>query len=224
MARRSRFAANILMSRCCRIRKSCGGARPCNSASSTAFVTVVGTTTCVMMNNDTLIEPDYVTTLVRVSQEQNAAVGGAIVDSANPSRVLDAGEFIDWNTYSFPVKTVREPGETYVDEVDLLSGRGTLVPLRMVRQAGNVNGARFPHYIADCEFFSRLKRNGFRLGVTWDAVIRSHVGVTGLSTHHADPLTFAEVWQALFSRRSMDNVGNHWRFIEDCAPIRYGGD
>ena len=172
----------------------------------------------LMMNNDTLIDPDYVATLVRVSQEQNAAVGGAIVDSSNPSRVLDAGEFIDWNTYSFPVKTVREPGETYVNEVDLLSGRGTLVPLRMVRQAGNVNGARFPHYIADCEFFSRLKRNGFRLGVTWDAVIRSHVGVTGLSTHHADPLTFAEVWQALFSRRSMDNVGNHWRFIEDCAP------
>ena len=117
----------------------------------------------LMMNNDTLIEPDYVATLVRVSQEQNAAVGGAIVDSANPSRVLDAGEFIDWDTYSFPVKTVREPGETYVDEVDLLSGRGTLVPLRMVLQAGNVNGARFPHYIADCEFFSRLKRKGFRL-------------------------------------------------------------
>lgn len=172
----------------------------------------------LMMNNDTLINPDYVATLVRVSQERNAAVGGVIVDSSNPSRVLDAGEFIDWSTYSFPVKTVWEPGQTYVEGVDLLSGRGTLLPLRMVREAGNVNGGRFPHYIADCEFFARLKRKGFRLGVTCEAVIRSHVDVTGLSTQHSDPLTLAQAWKALFSKRSMDNVGNHWRFIEDCAP------
>ena len=174
----------------------------------------------LMMNNDTLIDPGYVATLVRVSQERQAAVVGVVVDSSDPSRVLDAGEFIDWNTYSFPVKTVREPGETYVEGVDLLPGRGTLVPLAMVRAAGNVNGTRFPHYIADCEFFSRLKRNGFRLGVTWEVVIRSHVEVTGLSTQHAAPLTVVQAWRALFSKRSMDNVPNHWRFIEDCAPAR----
>jgi GT2 family glycosyltransferase len=172
----------------------------------------------LMMNNDTLVDPDYVATLVRVSREHHAAVGGVIVDSANPSRVLDAGEYIDWTTYSFPVKTVCEPGDTYVDGVDLLSGRGTLVPLSMVREAGNVNGARFPHYIADCEFFSRLKRKGFGLGVTWEAMIRSHVGMTGLSTQHSEPLSFRQAWKALFSKRSMDNVPNHWRFIEDCAP------
>jgi GT2 family glycosyltransferase len=177
----------------------------------------------LMMNNDTVIESDYVATLVRVSQERNAAVGGVIVDSSDPSRVLDAGEFIDWTTYSFPVKTVREPGETYVDDVDLLSGRGTLIPLAMIRVAGNVNGSRFPHYIADCEFFSRLKRKGFRLGVSWEAVIRSHVEVTGLSTQQADPLTFGQAWKALFSKRSMDNVRNHWRFIADCAPARLQG-
>ena len=172
----------------------------------------------LMMNNDTLIDPEYVGTLVRVSQERTAAVGGVIVDSSDSSRVLDAGEFIDWTTYSFPVQTERQPTNTFVEGVDLLSGRGTLLPLWMVRQAGNVNGTRFPHYIADCEFFARLKRRGFRLGVTWEATIRSHVGVTGLSTHHASPLTLVQVWQALFSIRSMDRVRDHWRFIEDCAP------
>ena len=177
----------------------------------------------LMMNNDTLIGPDYVTTLVRVSRERQVAVCGMVVDSRDSSRILDAGEFIDWKTYSFPVKTVRKLGERFVEGVDLLSGRGTLIPLRMVRCAGNVNGARFPHYIADCEFFARLKRNGFQLGVSCETVIRSHVDEMGLSTQHAGPLTVLQAWRALFSKRSVDNVGNHWRFIQDCAPVGMRG-
>ncbi len=177
----------------------------------------------LMMNNDTLIEQSYVETLVRVSRERNAAVGGLIVDSRDPSRILDAGEFVDWKTYSFPVKTAIESGETFLKGVDLLSGRGTLVPLSMVRQAGNVNADRFPHYIADCEFFSRLKRHGFHLGVTYEARIQSHVEETGLSTNGSAALTFPQAWKALFSVRSMDNIRNHWRFIEDCAPAASRG-
>lgn len=172
----------------------------------------------LMMNNDTVIGPGYVSTLVRVSQERRAAVGGMIVDSRDSTRILDAGEYVDWDSYSFPVKRMREPGEQYVEGVDLLSGRGTLVPLFMVRCAGNVNGERYPHYISDCEFFARLKRSGFSLGVSCEAVIRSHVEVTGLSTQHSGPLTFAQAWQALVSKRSVDNFRNHWRFIDDCAP------
>lgn len=172
----------------------------------------------LMMNNDTLVGPDYVATLVGVSCERQVAVCGLVVDSRDSTRVLDAGEYIDWDTYSFPVKTVRGPGERLREDVDLLSGRGTLIPLRMVRFAGNVNGARFPHYIADCEFFARLKRAGFQLAVSYEAIIRSHVDEMGLSTHQGNPLTFAQAWQALISKRSVDNVRNHWRFIHDCAP------
>lgn len=172
----------------------------------------------LMMNNDTLIESSYVETLVRVSRAQNAAVGGLIVDSQDPSCILDAGEFIDWKTYSFPVKTRVEASETFLEGVDLLSGRGTLVPLSMIRRAGNVNADRFPHYISDCEFFARLKRYGFHLGVTYEATIRSHVEETGLFAGEASRLTIREAWKALFSIRSMDNLRNHWRFVEDCAP------
>lgn len=177
----------------------------------------------LMMNNDTLIEKLYVETLVRVSRERNAAVGGLIVDSRDPSHILDAGEFVDWKTYSFPVKTAIESGETFLEGVDLLSGRGTLVTLSMIRQVGNVNADRFPHYISDCEFFSRLKRHGFHLGVTYEATIRSHVEETGLFAGEASQLTIRQAWKALFSIRSMDNMRNHWRFIEDCAPAASRG-
>jgi len=177
----------------------------------------------LMMNNDTLIGPDYVKTLVRVSREKGAAVGGLIVDSRDPSRILDAGEFIDWSTYSFPVKSTAGLGEVFFDEVDVLPGRGTLIPLRMIRAVGNVNAEMFPHYIADYEFFCRLRRHGFRLGVTYETRIYAHLEETGLFVGPSPALTFRQTWTILFSVRSMHNVRDHWRFIDQCAPTELQG-
>lgn len=177
----------------------------------------------LMMNNDTVIDQDYVETLVRVSHEKQAAVGALIVDSRDPSRILDAGEFIDWSTYSFPVKSTVGRDEVFFDGVDVLPGRGTLIPLRMFRAAGNVNPEMFPHYIADYEFFCRLRRHGFRLGVTYEARIRAHLDETGLFVGTSPALTFREAWAILFSIRSMHNVRDHWRFIDQCAPTELQG-
>jgi len=176
----------------------------------------------LMMNNDTLIDPRYVETLVRVSRERKAAVGGLIVDSRDPSHIVDAGELIDWEHYTFPVKTTVEPGEIFYDQIDLLSGRGTLVPMGMILQAGNVNAEVFPHYIADCEFFCRLRRHGFRLGVSYEAVVLANVAETGLFLR-SSRLKVREAWDLLFSERSIENMRNHWRFIHHCAPSQWRG-
>ena len=171
----------------------------------------------LMVNNDVQIAPDFVDTLVRVSRRENAAVGGLIVDAEDPCRIVDAGDFIDWPTYSFPVKRTIQPGDSFDDGVDVLSGRGTLVPIRMIKAAGNVNGTDFPHYIADYEFFCRLKRCGFKLGVTYETKIRAHLSTTGLY-RESRRLALREAWQLLFSKKSMENIVAHWRFINKCAP------
>lgn len=174
----------------------------------------------LMMNNDTEVEPSYVETLVRVCVRENAAVGSIVVDSQDPSRILDAGEFIDWGKYSFPVKTRVEPGETFFDKVDVLPGRGTLVPLRMIRVAGNVEDRVFPHYIADYEFFQRLRQHGFRLGVSSEARIMAHIEETGIYAAGA-LIDIRQAWALVSSRKSMNNFRDHWRFIGRCAPSGY---
>lgn len=171
----------------------------------------------LMMNNDTEILPSYIETLVRVSLTERAAVGSTVVDSRDRSRVLDAGEFIDWRTYSFSVRTQVEPNRLFFDEIDLLPGRGTLVPIRMIRIAGNVDGEAFPHYAGDYEFFHRLKRCGFRLGVTSEATIAAHAEETGLYTVGGN-IGIRRAWSLVSSRKSMNNVVDHWRFISRCAP------
>jgi GT2 family glycosyltransferase len=174
----------------------------------------------LMMNNDTLVPDDYVERLVHASLIHDAAVGGLIVDSRDPSCILDAGEYIDWPTYSFPVKTNIKLDESFCDDVDVLPGRGSLVPISMIRVAGNVDDVRFPHYLADYEFFSRLRSKGFRLGVAYDARILAHIEETGIVAT-TGVTSFRAVWREYFSRRSMNNLQDHWRFVSLHAPIPY---
>jgi len=173
----------------------------------------------LMMNNDTQIPDNYVASLVSASRIFDAAVGALIVDSRDPSKVLDAGEFVDWNTYSFPVNTKIEPDEQFRDDVDVLPGRGTIIPLEMIRKAGNVNAQLFPHYLSDYEFFYRLKTQGFRLGVFYGVKILAHIDETGIIPGSTQS-TFRSVYNEIFCRRSMTNVVDHWRFVRIHAPQR----
>jgi GT2 family glycosyltransferase len=177
----------------------------------------------LMINNDTRIGPDYVRGLVEASRRHGgAAVGALVVDSRDPMRVLDAGEYIDWHRYTFPVKSTIAPGESFVGDVDVLPGRGSLVPLSMVRKAGNVDAQRWPHYLADYEFFCRLKRAGCPLVVTYDVRIEAHIEETGI-VPTTGTVGFRKVWNEAFSRRSMSNVVDHWRFVARHAPADLRG-
>lgn len=77
----------------------------------------------LLLNNDTEIPPDYVTTMVAASLRENAAVGAKVIDSRDHTVVLDAGEYIVWETYEFPVMTAIEPGQIFCNSVDVLPGR-----------------------------------------------------------------------------------------------------
>lgn len=134
----------------------------------------------LMMNNDTQVSKDYVEKLVLASITYDAAVGALVVDSRDATRVLDAGEYIDWATYSFPVKSSIDADECFCDDVDVLPGRGSLVPLKMIRKAGNVDAKMLPHYLADYEFFYRLKQHGCRLGVCYETQVLAHIEETGI--------------------------------------------
>jgi GT2 family glycosyltransferase/ubiquinone/menaquinone biosynthesis C-methylase UbiE len=171
----------------------------------------------LMMNNDTQIKEDYVETLVDAAKAYNAAVGSLVVDSNNPSKVLDAGEYLDWTTYTFMVRSSIEAGELFRDDVDFLPGRGSLIPMRMLRAVGSVNAKDFPHYLSDYEFFTRIKHAGFRIGVSYETSIMAHIQETGIIPGSGQS-SFREVWNELFSRRSMSNVIDHWKFVSLHAP------
>ena len=170
----------------------------------------------LFLNNDTEIPDNYIQILLEEAKIQAGAIGALVVDAMDPDKILDAGEFIDWDRYDFPVKNSMSPDETGCTGVDTLPGRGTLVPLAALKQVGNVDAATFPHYLADYDLFSRLKAASIPLYVTYRTRIRAHITETGIAHAGAG---WRGSWHWLFSRRSMGNVFDHWHFIARHAPV-----
>ena len=175
----------------------------------------------LMMNNDTHIPVDFVEKLVAAQKEHGGAVGALAVDHADPQKIISAGLRIDWSCYAFCEKTRLAPREHYY-EVDVLPGRGTLLPLSIVQAVGKVDAKRFPHYIADYEFFARAKRAGYSLGVTYRTKIACMPEVGGLSLEQKEhgPLQRLKL---LGHRRSKSNIIDHYRFIDVAAPEQFRG-
>lgn len=125
----------------------------------------------VTLNDDTVCPPDYLEQLVRpVRRGTPLLLGSVAVSHRDPCLVVDGGVGVDWWRGKF---LDRHRGQrladafesTALEDVDVLSGRGTLVPVRAFRELGPFDARRLPHYGADYEFSRRAARAGYRLAV-----------------------------------------------------------
>ena len=170
----------------------------------------------LLLNDDTVIDRDFVSVLAEESISHDAAVGAMIVDADDETDVLNAGVTIDWPAYGFHLKKALGPSE-FNEGVDTLEGRGVIVPLRMIRDAGNVDPEHLPHYAGDFELFCRIRRHGHRLGITGRTRVGSHRQETGLIPT-TDTTPAGQIWAEVTSRRSMTNLRDHIAFVRSAAP------
>jgi len=131
----------------------------------------------LLMNNDTQFAADFVQRLLDTARAHApAAVGSVICDEAAPDRLLSIGAVFDTWRLRVRDKLERErPRDSAKGPhlVDALSGRGTLYPLAAFRIAGTMKPVWLPHYLADYELAVRVRKAGFKLVVTEDAVTLS---------------------------------------------------
>ena len=114
--------------------------------------------------------------------------------------VVAAGTTVDWRRFRLMHRKTM-PSEPAVWPTDLFEGRGTLVPMRMIRVVGNIDRDRLPHYAADYEFSNRLKRHGFRLLMTNRTTVRVRLDETALASYDG-PTSLKRLWFEATSKRS----------------------
>jgi GT2 family glycosyltransferase len=171
----------------------------------------------MLLNNDTSFGPDMLAVLVAESRRLGAAVAPIARDS--DGSVVNGGVWIDWSAYDITQGKSDPASGVQTWPVDALEGRGTLVPIRAVRAAGNVDPVRLPHYAADYEFSLRLARHGCPLMMTNGTSIAVHWDLATLR-QYSDRASLARLWWETTSQLSFANLRTHLTLIDLAAPAQ----
>ncbi len=132
----------------------------------------------LLMNNDTIVKNDFIQRLLDTALiHAPAAVGSVICDKSDPTRLLSIGARVDaWRLLVSDLleKVGRQGISSQVIEVDALSGRGVMYPMAGLIATGGMRPRALPHYLADYELSLRLRKKGWRLLVSTEAVVYSN--------------------------------------------------
>jgi GT2 family glycosyltransferase len=176
----------------------------------------------LLLNNDLSIDDVYVATLVACSKRLGRAlVGSTIVDDERRDRMV-AGLRLSRRlrvTEHTDASAIRQ--SDYDDQVDVLPGRGTLVPIEVFQRIGTFDRRRLPHYGADYEFSIRAKRAGFTLAVSHRAKVFAKLRITGLCPPDRARISLAECLQLLCSRKSTANLRYYLTYVWLCSEPGY---
>ncbi len=117
-----------------------------------------------------------------------------------------------------PPQEVELGPDEFNGEVDTLEGRGVLVPLAMIRDAGNVDPSAFLTTRATSSSSAASGVMATALGITGRTRVGSHRHETGLIPT-TDTTPAGQIWAEVTSRRSMTNLRDHYRVrVRSAAP------
>jgi len=182
----------------------------------------------LVINDDLEVNPDYVDNLVRFARRHpRSLVGSVTVDFDNPDMIDSGGVRINWWTAKCrPMNRGRRLSEfdpDYYIEASYLTGRGTLIPVEVFNDLGLYDEKHLPHYGGDIELPVRAAKKGYRLFVTYRAVVRSHVEATG-QMNRQDTYKLSDLQDYYFSIRSNARLKDRFHFARKVSgrnPFRF---
>ena len=175
------------------------------------------------LNDDTTFRSDYLKALLDTTlKHPKSLIGSISISNIDESTVIDAGVHINWLTAKY---TNMAKGRNYNDilrddsllqKVDVLPGRGTLIPIEVFRKIGLYDFKNLPHYGADYEFSHRAKKSGYKLLVNYKTVVISDIRMTG-TNNIVNDLRWDDLIKSFFSIRSANNLIQRWKFARLCS-------
>jgi GT2 family glycosyltransferase len=140
-----------------------------------------------LLNNDTLVEPDAITKLVRTAESDGCIgiVGPMVLDLKNPRIVQEAGMSIDKFGFSMPAKSTS--GQFFSD-VFFVSGCAMLIKRAVLQTVGTFDREYFM-FAEDLDLCWRAQLAGYKINVNKESIIYhisggSMVGGVVMSTHY----------------------------------------
>jgi len=131
----------------------------------------------MLLNDDLIVKEDFIECANRLTREHPDTLIQAVeMDAGNQDVILNGGWEINWITAKFSQlnigKRIQNFRPGYFEEVSTQTGRGTLIPVEVIKTLGLYNSVHYPQ-CGDFEFPVRAKRSGYRLIMHYDLKIYS---------------------------------------------------
>lgn len=178
------------------------------------------------LNDDLAVPKDYIANLIKLAKNfPNTLIGSVITDINDRDKILSGGIKINWKnakrTNLNVGKNVSSFPEGFYTEVSLLTGRGVLIPTSVFRNLGLYNEQHYKHY-GDTELPKRAKKNGYKLIVSYDAVVFSHP-LKVINVNQTDEYRLVDVGKYFCSIRSNANLRFRFWFAYDTSSNFFSG-
>jgi GT2 family glycosyltransferase len=177
------------------------------------------------LNNDLIVSYDYLEQLLKIYNENKPCLVGSISVYYNDNeRVQYSG--INWDPIFAKFKSNPIVSKKYSDiisdtefvESDLLSGRGTLIPINAFKEIGLFDEQKFPHYAADDDFSLNCKKRGYKLLISTKGAVKSYVDERGL-TFTQEKLNLKQFSKTLSSIKSPNNLSIRYKWAKKNTPF-----
>lgn len=175
----------------------------------------------LILNNDLVFYKNYFKNIVEVAEQNQDVIIGSLCKKQKTSTLVDSGVTIDWKKLSFSHKEVVDDGNDLIQDIDVLSTRGLIIPMDIIKNVGNFIPNRIRHYLSDYEYTIRIKNHGYRLLTSKKAVVFINTETTGIHTKWDEQLGLKSIFKTIFSLKSSSNLKSWLFFIHLCCPTNY---
>ncbi|MDH4135795.1 MAG: glycosyltransferase family 2 protein [Anaerolineae bacterium] len=177
-----------------------------------------GTDYVLLLNNDTIVDPEFLTTLVKAAESDPSIgiVSPILYYYDEPHTIWCAGASIDWRrgvTHRLRAEEPDDGQDERIHEVDFVSGCALLAKSSVVKDTGLMDHEFFLYY-EEADWCVRARAQGYRIvfvraAKVWHKVSRSAGQDTPLVSYYMTRNTLRFLWKNLSGGRRLLAVFRH---------------
>ena len=155
----------------------------------------------LLLNNDVTIEKNYIESLVNIGVKFYPTAVGSVIKNKYTKKLISIGpKVLPWRLIvdDLITKDFIDNKQEVITDVDALSGRGVLFPIKSIIDSKGFRPLVLPHYFADYELSIRVKNKGYKLVTSLNSIVYSSEDFDQVIKNRKKE----KLLQKLFSRKS----------------------